>query len=87
MSSSEEIKPVVLSIVELLHVWLKTSVSQRVEIQLNRKIFKNFQNNLLEGLGTFLGLAMPILPHYSIENVRLIWVMFLGRQPPNHHDP
>ena len=39
-SSNVEIKPVALSIIELLYVWLKVSVSQLVEILVKWKIFK-----------------------------------------------
>ena len=58
--NSEEIKPVSPSIVELCFAeGIRQSVSQIVEIQLNRK-FQNFVTTRWKGLGlAFLGLAMP----------------------------
>ena len=49
MSSSEEIKPIALSIIYLC--WLKASVTYLVENSEKKVNFKNFYSNLLEGLG------------------------------------
>ena len=73
-------------------VWFhfnKVQISQLVEIQPKREIFK-IRNNFLKvfrvDLKTFLGLAMPNQYCQAVD-VRLVfeWYLFLGAK--NLHDP
>jgi len=87
-SSSEEIKPVALSIVEL---HLVEGISQLVSKSISRKL--NWIGKFLEGfrvnLKTFLRLAIPnqCCKTVVLEMWGWFWGDIFGQNTPNLHDP